>query len=67
MRTLMLAAALAVCSVPALAAEPFNIIGTWVPVEHAAAREGDSATYGSTTVPSFVTENSGAWSYNFDQ
>ena len=67
MRKLVLAAVLVAGAAPALAAEPFNFVGTWIPVEHASARLGTSPAYDTTTQPSIITDNSAAWSYVIDK
>jgi hypothetical protein len=68
MRKLMLAAVILAGASPALAAEPFNITGTWVPVSGASARSGASPVYDNTTAqPSLVKDSSAAWSFSFDK
>ena len=69
MRLLALAALLTAAATPALAAEPFNILGTWVPVSHAAARIGTAPTgaYDTAVKPSLVRDIALAWSYTFDK
>ena len=44
MRSLALAFVLASLSTAALAAEPPNVVGTWIPVEHSSARIGPRVT-----------------------
>ena len=68
MRKLMLVAVILAGASPALAAEPFNITGTWVPVSGASARFGPSPVYDNTTAqPSLVKDSSAAWSLSFDK
>jgi len=69
MRLLAFAALLAAAATPALAAEPFNILGTWIPVSHAAARIGTtpSGAYGTYTKPSLVRDKGLGWNYTFDK
>jgi hypothetical protein len=68
MRKLVLAAAVLVGAAPALAAEPFNILGTWLAVAGASARFGPSPVYDNTTSrPSLVKDSSAAWSYDFEK
>jgi hypothetical protein len=69
MRPLVLAFLFAGLSTTALAAEPFNILGTWVPVSHAAARIGTAPTgaYDTAVKPSLVRDIALAWSYTFDK
>ena len=69
MRLLALAALLTAAATPALAAEPFNILGTWVPVSHAASRIGTtpSGAYDTATKPSLVRDKALGWSYTFDE
>ena len=58
MRLLALAALLTAGATPVLAAEPLNILGTWVPVSHAAARIGTtpSGAYDTYTKPRGATD-----------
>jgi hypothetical protein len=68
MRKLMLVSVILAGVSPALAAEPFNITGTWVPVAGASARFGPSPVYDNTTgQPSLIKDSSAAWSYSFDK
>ena len=69
MRLLALAALLTAAATPACAAEQFNILGTWVPISHAAARIGTtpSGAYQTYTKPSLVRDIGLGWSYTFDK
>jgi hypothetical protein len=68
MRKLAFAAVFIAGATPALAAEPFNILGIWGPVAGASARFGPSPVYDNTTSqPSLIKDSSAAWSYDFDK
>ena len=68
MRMLVLAGVFAVAALPALAAEPFNITGSWIPTYRAAAWVGThpGGAY-SSTKPTLSNDVATAWSYTFDQ
>jgi len=68
MRKLILAAILAAAAFPALAAEPFNITGSWIPTYRAAAWVGThpGGAY-SSTKPTLSNDVATAWSYTFDK
>jgi hypothetical protein len=61
MRPLVLAAFLALLSVPAFAADPPNLVGTWIPVEHSGARVGPREGYATSTTPVLSHDVHLAW------
>jgi hypothetical protein len=61
MRSLVLAAFLALLSVPAFAAYPPNLVGTWIPVEHSGARVGPREGYTTSTTPTLSHDLHLAW------
>ena len=61
MRSLVLAAFLALLSVPAFAADPPNLVGTWIPVEHSGARVGPREGYATSTTPVLSHDLHLAW------
>ena len=61
MRSLVLAAFLALLSVPAFAADPPNLVGTWVAVEHSGARVGPREGYATSTTPVLSHDLKFAW------
>ena len=68
MRMLVLVGVLVASALPALAAEPFNITGSWVPTYRAAAWVGThpGGAY-SSAKPTLSNDVATAWSYTFDQ
>ena len=61
MRSLVLAAFLALVSAPAFAADPPNLVGTWIPVEHSGARVGPREGYATSTTPVLSHDVNLAW------
>ena len=61
MRSLVLAAFLALLSVPAFAADPPNLLGTWIPFEHSGARVGPREGYATSTTPVLSHDLHLAW------
>jgi len=67
MRLLALAVLLAGMSSAAFAADPPNLIGTWVPVSYAEAYAGKSGGHSDTDKPVFTRGVATAWSYVIDR
>jgi hypothetical protein len=67
MRSLALAVLLAGISSAAFAADPPNIVGTWVPVSYAGAYIGTGGGVPDSNKPTFTTGVATAWNYVIDK
>jgi len=67
MRSLALAGLLAGISSTAFAADPPNIVGTWVPVSYAQAYAGSGGGVPDSNKATFIKGVTGAWNYVIDK